>query len=244
MNRILQLLLVGAGVCSHASCAPAPKPAKEKAAYDTPSATWRTFVEANRRNDLKAAVECWVIDDDNKSGVLEIVVGLQISRRRLNQILEERFGKEASGDLPRGWRRNDMTDEAMDNTLERLGDAVVKIDGDKAEMKFKREEDDSTRPFFCYHFEGVFLRKVGAEWKIDGNRMLELQRAADFFAEGTWGPMFRNQMRIMNEAIEGVEKGRLKSSKEAATFIEEKIATMKKTYEAEREVHREKTEKK
>ena len=38
-----------------------------------------------RKNDAKAAKMCWVIDDDNKSGALDVIVGFWISTRQINQ---------------------------------------------------------------------------------------------------------------------------------------------------------------
>ena len=68
---------------------------------------------------------------------------------------------------------------------------------------------------------------------MDANRMTGLERGADFFRPGTWGPMFRDQVVIMNEAIDGVENGKLKTAKELAAFIDGKIAALRKKYEEE-----------
>ena len=57
---------------------------------------------------------------------------------------------------------------------------------------------------------------------------------ADFFKKGTWGPMFRDQVVIMDEAVDGMEKGKLKSAKELGAFIGGKIEAMKRKYEEER----------
>jgi hypothetical protein len=64
--------------------------------------------------------------------------------------------------------------------------------------------------------------------------MTGLNRGADFFKKGAWGPMFRDQVGIMNEAVDAMDKGKLKSAKELGTFIDGKIEAMTKKYEEER----------
>src|SRR4051812_30274860 len=48
-----------------------------------PKAVFLTYLDAVRNEDPKAAKACWVIDDDNKSGALDVIAGFAISRRRV-----------------------------------------------------------------------------------------------------------------------------------------------------------------
>jgi hypothetical protein len=211
---------------------PADKPADE---YADPKATYRTYIEAVRKNDVKAAKQCWVIDDDNKSGALDTIVGLWISMRQINQVAEKSFGAKGLDTILKGWRRDDVTDPALDLTKKRLDDAEVKINGDTAELKIKWKEDDGV-PNPAFEFgESTSFRKVGGNWKIDANKMTSCPKGgADFFEKGAWGRMFRDQVAIMNEAIDGMEKNKLKTMRELGVFIEGKLAAMKKKYEEER----------
>jgi hypothetical protein len=236
LHRVFCLLvvLVTAAPASTAPTPPEKRPAdKPSAEYADPKATYRTYIEAVRKNDLKAAKQCWVIDDDNKSGALDTIVGLWISTRQLNQVAEKKFGAKGLDAIPKGWRRDDVTDAALDLTRKRLDDAEVKITGDTAELKIKWKKDDVRNPAFEYGGSTSF-RKVGGNWKIDANKMTGLKRGADYFKKGTWGPMFRDQVAIMNEAINGMEKGKLKTAKELGVFIEDKFEVMEKKYEEER----------
>ncbi|HEY1187431.1 MAG TPA: hypothetical protein VGE74_07220, partial [Gemmata sp.] len=95
--RVLCILSVLTTVAPASNSADPPaelranKPAAE---YADPKATYRTYIEAVRKNDVQAAKQCWVIDDDNKSGALDTMVGLRISMRQINQVAEKRFGAE------------------------------------------------------------------------------------------------------------------------------------------------------
>jgi hypothetical protein len=229
------VVLVTAAAASTAADPPAKPPAGKRSEYADPKATYRTYIEAVRKNEVKAAKQCWVIDDENKSGALDTIVGLWISMRQINQVAERKVGAEGLDAILNGWRRDDVTDAALDLTRKRIDNAEVKITGDTAALKIKWKEDDGVpNPAFEFREGPITFRKVGENWKIDANKMTGLERGADFFEKGTWGPMFRDQVVIMNEAIEGMEKGKLKTAKELGAFIEGKIEAMKKKYEEER----------
>lgn len=229
------LALVLPVVARSLACEPPAKiPAGKKATeYADPKSTYRTYIEAIRKNDLRAAKRCWTIDDDNKSGALDVVVGLWISMRQINQVAGKKFG-EAGLRAIGGWKRDDVTDEALDRTKKRLDDAEVKITGTKAELKIKwQDSDGSSNPAFEFSEEPKIFRKLKGQWKIDFNEWTGLKRGADFFEKGTWGPMFRDQVIIMNEAIAAMEKGRINSAKELEKYINGKVEAMKKKYQEE-----------
>ncbi len=206
-------------------------PIKRLAEYADPKTTYRTYIDAVRKNDAKAARECWVLDDDKESAALNVIVGLWTSIRQLNQVAAKKFGKEAAEAIPEGWQRGDLTDQALDLTKKRLDDAEVKITGATAELKIKWRKDDGF-PDWAFEFGvSTVFRHVAGNWKIDGNQMTGLKKGSDFFEKGTWGRMFRDQMAIMNEAVAGVEKRKIGSAKALKTFINEKTAAMVKKYE-------------
>jgi hypothetical protein len=218
---------------SLAGAQPLAKPTAPVPEFADPRATYRTYIEAVRKNDLQAAKRCWIIDDNNKSGALDTIVGLWISMRQINQVAEKKFGA-AGLDALQGWRRDDVTDGALDLTKKRLDDAEIKLTGDTAALKFLwRSNDGVPNPAFHFSTDPTYFRKVDGNWKIDGNQMTGLKRGADFFESGTWGRMFRDQMVILNEAVDAMEKGKLKSAKELGAFLEDKITALKRKYEAE-----------
>jgi hypothetical protein len=242
MNVMLRDLLYALAIVVTAAAgavAEEPKPKgqvdKNAAQYADPKSTYRTYIEAVRKNDAQAAKKCWVIDDDNKCGALDVIVGLWISTRQLNQLAVNKFGEDGGRAIPKGWRRGDVTDSALDLTKKRLEDADVKITGDIAELKIKWKDGDGyPNPAFEFG-DSTSFRKVEGHWKIDANKETDLKRGADFFEKGTWGRMFRDQVVIMNEAVDGMAKGKLRTAKELEMFIDGKIAVVTKKYEAERE---------
>jgi hypothetical protein len=230
----LAVLTTAVGTCPAADPPAKPPAAKPAAEYADPQATYRTYLEAIRKNDLTAAKRCWVIDDDNKSGALDTVVGLWISARRVNQLAEKKFGTDGLDEALKGLRRDDVSDAALDLTAKRLADAEVVTTGDTAELTLKwKKGDGGDRPAFGYRATTHF-RKVDGEWKIDFHQETGLTRGEDFFAEGDWGVMFRDAVAVMNEATDGMEKGKLTSVKELGAFVAGRTEELVKKYEEKR----------
>jgi hypothetical protein len=216
----------------------------QKSRYPDPKTTYRNYLQCIRKTDREAAKKCWVIEDDNKSGALDVVVGLWTSMRRLNNLYKEKLGGKGIKAVLKGWHRDDVSDQAIARTLRRLADAEVKISGDAATLKIKWKKDDGyPNDVFCFGDEPIPFRKVKGCWKIDANKMTGLKRAADFFEQGTWGRMFRDQLAIMDEAIAGLEKGKLRSAEELSKLLKARIAAMQKKHEVEREKKSPKTKK-
>jgi hypothetical protein len=207
---------------------------KKKAEYADPTSTYRTYLEAVRKNDTLAAKKCWMMDGDDSAGALDVIVGFWIAARQLHQVALQKFGKEGGLAIPKGWRRNDVTDQAIDVTKKRLEDVKVETLGDTAELKIKWKEGDGfPTPAFEFR-ESTSFRKVDGNWKIDANRMTGLVRAADLFEKSTWGPMFRDQLVIMKEAVAGMETGKLNTAEALGAFIGGKVAALRKKHEKER----------
>src|SRR5947209_1596570 len=93
----LAVLAAGAAA-SPAGAAPAsPAGAKKAGTYADPRSTFRAYIEAVRKNDAAAARKCWVLDDDDRTGALDVIVGRHIALRRLHQAAVKKFGKEGAG---------------------------------------------------------------------------------------------------------------------------------------------------
>jgi hypothetical protein len=169
--------------------------------------TFSTYIDAIRSNDLSAAKACWVIDDHNKGGALDVIVGFWLSSRALNQTFVRRFGVARIHEILKGWHREDVFDEALDLTRRRLEDCEVTITGSAAELRFRWKDGEGTA--FSYGNDPVYFSRVDDAWKIDGNSMIGLDRSCDMFERGTWGAAIREQIDIMNEVtiyIENREK--------------------------------------
>jgi hypothetical protein len=217
-------------LCGAADPSAKPPDDGRAAAYADPKAAYGTYINAVRANDLEAAKRCWVMDGDGESRALDTIVGLWVSTRKASRLAGQKFGPEGCDAVLKRFRREDVSDAALDLTRKRLEDAEVTITGDAAELKMKWGEDDGyPNPAFEFRKEPTPFRKVGGNWKIDGNRMTKLQRGADFF-EATWGRMMRDQVVIMNEAVEAMEQGKLKNAKELTAFIDGKVADVVKKY--------------
>jgi len=200
--------------------------------YSNPRATYRTYLNAVRQNDVRAAMNCWVIDDDNKSGALETIVGMWVAPRRFFQLAERTYKPE---DLPVDFKkrqRDDLTDAAIDLTRRRIVDAEVKIEGDTAELRIKWEKNDGY-PNTAFEFSGepISFRRVEGKWKIDANKKAGIKRGADFFEQGTWGRAFRDQVDLMNKACDLMEMGDLKTVPEMESFFKSGFAELRRKHE-------------
>jgi hypothetical protein len=188
--------------------------------YADPRTTYQTYIEAVRRCNPQIAARCWTIDDDNRSGALDTIVGMWIASRRVTRVTELRFG-EAGLKMLGSWRREDVLDAALDLTEQRLSEAEVTITDDTAELKIKwQNEDGYPREAFEYSAEAIKFRKVRGEWKIDPNKMTDIKTGADFFAPGSWGVMFRSQVKAMNQISDAIETEQIKSERELSTLLE------------------------
>jgi Protein of unknown function (DUF3738) len=220
------LLLMGSQPSSE--CSAIAKPQAD-VKFTDPKSTFRNYIEAIRKNDLKAAIQCWAVDDDNRSGALDVVVGLWVSMRQINQVTAHQFGHHGLEKILKGWHRDDVSDQALDLTMKRLETAEVKINGDQAELTIRWNEGDGyPKAAFMYGKEPLLFSNILGNWKLDANRMTGLKTGADFFAKGTWGPMFRDQIVIMNEVVAHIQRGTLTTRRDLALLIEEKTSALTK----------------
>lgn len=169
------------------------------------------------------------MDDDPGGKAVSVIVSFWISMRRLEQSATRAFGKAGRRALPPSWCRSDVSDRALDLTADRAAKSKLVITGNTAELKVRwLEEDDSE---FKFAQEPIYFRRVGGCWKIDANRMTGLARGVDFFEEGSWGPMFRDQVEIMNQAAERADAGRFKNARQLNEFIDQRLERMIRKYD-------------
>ncbi|MCE9532345.1 MAG: hypothetical protein K8T89_14670 [Planctomycetes bacterium] len=188
-----------------------------------PIATYQAYIEAIRKGDLEAAKKCWLVDD-NSSSVLDVTIGMWISLRQLNQVAVEKLGEKGTEAIPDGWRREDFSDRALNITKVRVAEARVEIQGETAELWIRWMHGDS--PAFMYGGNLKF-REVDGKWKIDPNIDFKTSK---FFKPGGWGPTFRDQIAVMRETVDGINRERLNTPKQMSAFIAEKMAAVISKY--------------
>lgn len=199
--------------------------------YASPKETFKTYIKAIRINDLRAANECWVFDGENSSNALDVIVGFWIATRQANQIVKEKFGDDARHRTLHGWCRDDVSDQALELTEKRLDQSEVRIMGDTAKLRIRWADDDgSVNPAFDFR-ELTFFRKVDGKWKMDANRFTGQKQSNEFFEAGSWGPLIREQVDIMNEIVAKLKHNSLKTEDELDQFVSANMATLKKKLE-------------
>src|SRR5438876_6873517 len=109
--------------------------------FATPKATLATFLRAIKANDAAAAKKCWVVSDGNKSGVLDVLVGDWLAARRFQQSLRSKFGSKGGELLEEYLSATELTDEAIDETLQGLNSADSADNGNTAKVRLRWRED-------------------------------------------------------------------------------------------------------
>jgi hypothetical protein len=196
----------------------------------TPVATVKSYLVATKANDLETAKKCWIIDDNNASGSLDLVAGSWIASRRLVALTEKKFGTEGVKLLGR-WNRENCTAAAIDTTLERLANADTKERGDVAKLSIRWEEGDGdTNPAFM-KVGMLYLRKIGTEWKIDANIFTGCDTANKMFQPSKIWPIWRDEMQVMSELSTALERGTIKDMEGFKEDLDKRVATLKAKYE-------------
>ena len=202
--------------------------------YSDPLKTYRTFMEAIKRDDLAAAEACCTIADDNKSGSLDVLVGMWVAFHHFNKVALEHFKDDVQPYLEVGgadqkdnpYLRRDCTDQALERTISRLPGSKFRIKGDKAWLKIKwgdKEYDDLNPAFFYSGNEEQQFHKVQGLWKLDlipdGVGSEEL---GNLFKPGSWGRAFHDGMQMFNAVAQEIESGKLKTWKQVAAELEKR----------------------
>ncbi len=200
----------------------------------TPQAAFRTFLEGIKKNDIDLAKGCWVIDDDNRSGALDLLVGRWIASRKLSDITDAKLGANGLKVLGR-WHRTDLSDAAIGRTLVRLENAEVTEHGDLAKLKFKWQPGDGAEEgklttVFLYLNVPYGLRKIGKEWKIDANIFMDAKRADDLFKPNSIWVVWRDEMELMNQLAEKLEKRKIQTVPQFEKQVKESVDALKAKY--------------
>lgn len=197
----------------------------------SPPAAVRSYLLATRANDVEAAKKCWVIDDGNASGALDVVVGMWVASRRLVAAAEGRFGADGVKVLGR-WNRPACTNKAIDLTLERLGHAEVQEYTTYAKLTIAWQPGDGeASPAFLHVKAPLILRPVGLQWKLDANVFTGIATAASLFEPGKVWPIWRDEMAVMTDLTAGLEKGQFKDLAEFERDLKMRVAALKEKYE-------------
>jgi hypothetical protein len=196
----------------------------------TPSACLKTYLLATKANDLETAKKCWVVDDRNASGSLDLVAGSWIASRRLVALTEKKFGSAGVKLLGR-WNRPNCTTAAIDTTLERLGNADIRERGELARVAIRWEEGDGdTTPAFL-KVGSIVLRKIGTEWKIDANLFTGCDTAEEMFQPTKIWPIWRDEMHVMSELATAIERGTITTIDALQEDLNTRVAALKAKYE-------------
>ena len=197
----------------------------------TPQSTLRSYLIATKENDLASAKLCWTIDDNNASGALDVIVGMGISSRKLVAASKGKFGTEGIKALGK-WDRPHCTDAAIDSTLARIASAEVKERGETARMTIPWEAGEGEKtPVFLYVKAPIFVRKIGAEWKLDANTLTGTDKAADLFGPNKIWPIWRDEMSLMDELTGSINKGTIGTLAEFEAAIKTRVDGLKAKYE-------------
>jgi len=206
--------------------------------YSNPIKTYQTFLEAIKRDDVAAAKACCTIADDNRSGSLDVLVGMWVTFHHFNKIAMLYFREDASKYLKDGadheenpYLRGDCTDKALERTISRLADSKVKIKDDEAEITIKWEKDDGyPNQAFFYSNDKITYRRIDGIWKIDIYSNDGTDKLSEIFEPGSWGCIFRDSMNMLNAVIMDIELGRLKTWQQVTEELEIKTKVLEKKW--------------
>lgn len=197
----------------------------------SPKAAMLSYVEAVKAGDFGTAKRCWVIDGKDQDGAMEVVVGYWTATRRARVAVAQTLGKagvEALGKFDRA----DVSDEALDRTLARIKDSGAEVKGDRASLVVRWEKDDGSKDeVFLFGKEPLPFRKVGTSWRLDATAHAGGD-AESVLKPGTWGPLFRDYARMMNEVVDGIGSGKLKTKEDVAGLIDERGKAAAERYKA------------
>jgi hypothetical protein len=197
----------------------------------SPAAAVRSYLVAAKANDVETAKRCWLIDDDNASGALDVVVGMGVASRRLVAAADTKFGADGVTLLGR-WNRPTCTDRAIDLTLERLATAEVKERGNVAHlaMPWQPGDGESAATYFNVKAPPLCCRRLGEQWRLDANVFTGAERATDLFAANSIWSVWRDEMNVMNDLTEAIDKGEFKDVAAFERELHARVAQLKAKY--------------
>jgi hypothetical protein len=214
-----------------------PQAKRESDDFTDPKKTFDVFLRAIRANDLAKAKACYTISGDDASRVLDVAVGMWIVFHRFSETARSNLGERAWAELQE-WNgniaRDDCTNEAIDRTRAHLNDAILTTKKDTTELLIKWGAREPLQdPVFHYSGDSpiAFFRQVKGSWKLDFHAETGLEKAGDFFKPGTWGPMFRDQMQIVEEIRTNLERSKLTTAQQTIDAFEARMAALENKYD-------------
>ena len=196
----------------------------------SPPATVRSYLAAIKANDIATAKRCWTVDDGNASGAIDVIVGMWVSSRKLVKVTQDKFGTGGLRHLGR-WNRPAGSDKAIDLTLERLGRAESKEFKTFARLTIPWQAGDGeASPAFLYIKAPLILRRVDDRWLLDANEFTGVEKAANMFGPKSIWSACRDEMGVMNELTESIEKGQIKNIDEFERSLNSRVAELKARY--------------
>ncbi|MEZ6141474.1 MAG: hypothetical protein R3B84_12955 [Zavarzinella sp.] len=197
----------------------------------TPTATVQSFFAATKANDLEQAKACWMINDHNESGILEVAIGMSITSRKLTEIVGKQFGAEG-GKLLGRWRRAHCSDLAINYSLERLALAKTDITSENARVIIPWQDGDGEKnPAFFMVRAPLFLRQVEGKWKLDANIFLGTEKPESLFqGDATPWKVWRDERMVMESLISQLEAGSLRTVTDFEKELQAKVTALKAKY--------------
>ena len=186
-----------------------PHPA---AAYGDPIQTYGTFMDAIKRDDLAAAEACCRIADDNKSGSLDVLVGMWVAFHHFNKVALEHFKDDVRPYLEVGgadqkdnpYLRRDCTDQALERTIYRLPGSKFRIKGDKAWLKIKWGDKDYDDLNIVRRLAaGILLERPELSRASAAGHARPVPEPGVEFVAGALGEGFRIGVRVQHRAHGG-----------------------------------------
>jgi hypothetical protein len=183
--------------------------------FSSPKKTFEVFLKAVKADDLNTAKQCWFISDDNRSGVLDLVVGDLIADHRLTEIIKRKFKDRSSNALRETELfEPDYTTEAINRTLDRLKEADVERCGETAKMRIRWHADDGQpgqEVFFGPGIRPMRFRSVNGAWKLDANWAIGFRHPADYLEPEMWFYHDPRQVALKTRFIAEIENGKLRT---------------------------------
>lgn len=210
--------------------------------FSDPIKSYRSFLEAIKRDDVNAAKACYTILDNNKTGSLDVLVGMWVTFHRFYKTARLHFKEDvrkSEGEESveaRSYLRADCTDEALDRTISRLAGSKFKNNGDRAQLWIKWEKNDGNAEtaFFCAD-NPLDFRKIEGGWKFDIQTDTTKEEIAALLAPGSWGAAFKGQMDLLNGVITDIESGKFKTWREVVEDLDQKSKQFEKKWTEEAE---------
>lgn len=233
MNDLLKCLATAifagifpAGIVFAEEARKAPVAAAAQDAAGDAKDVYRAFLEAIQRCDLDAALKCCAYREKDAEA-MKVVLSLWIAHLRFEKVVKEKFGPDEDDRALVGQLLGtNATAGGLEVMLKRLPEAEVKVEGEKATVDMRWDKVRGEHEFFDIPLDG--LRKVDGRWRLDAG-----EDGDGFFEKGGFGNLFRNMLKMLEEASAKVTKGDFKNVEELKGDLDERERILLEPYEDE-----------